>query len=162
MTCSSRTITNNLNLDMSWLLDKLFHIHGVITKGSCGFLSCRIPSFFKIFFFPDLAHSFSSTTCSSFKHYRVTNFFSRFHTVLKRVNKTFTSRNCWHSSQFHCSFSSSFIPHLFDHFWGSTNKFKVVFLTNFWKFCIFSQKPISWMYRVCIGNFRSSDNIRHF
>ena len=44
--CPTVTVPHDLYLDMARLLDQLFHVHGIIAKGSLSLLDGQIPRLF--------------------------------------------------------------------------------------------------------------------
>src|SRR5690606_26492539 len=53
-------ITRDLDLDMAWLQNVLFHVHAGIPERRTGFLARLFESFVEFLFAPDQPHSFSA------------------------------------------------------------------------------------------------------
>ena len=158
----SKRVANHLDLDMSWLFNKLFHIHPIVSKRGFGFLSCAIPRFLKIIFWPNCAHSFSSTTSCGFQHHGVSYFFGKFFTLCKVFNQSLRTGNCWHTRSFHCRLGCSLITHFADHIGWCADKLNLVFVTDFGKLGIFRQKPIARVNGVGVCDFSCCNDIWNF
>ena len=104
-------ITDNLYLDMAGFLDVFLHVHAIVTEGSSGFLTGRIPGCFEVFFFPNDTHTTTTTTGSSLKNYRILNLLGNFLSVGNVVEQAFRARNGRHSGQLHGFFGHRLIAH---------------------------------------------------
>ncbi len=138
MTCFTVTITNDLDLDVTWLKDKFFHVHTVVTEGSSRFSSCTFPSSFKLTFGKYGTHTLTATTGGRLHHYGVANFFCGFTRMLERFKNTFRSWYTRYTSFFHGFLSRRFVPHFIYLLSRSTNKFDPVLCTNSREFSIFT------------------------
>ena len=151
-------ITYNLYFDMARLLNKLFHIHAIVAKGSRSFTLGFIPAFLQFAFLPNGTHTLATTTGSSFYHYRIANFFGHFQCLFIGVNHAIATGNTGHSGFFHGGFSSGFITHLVYLLGGGTNKLDAILFANARELRVLRQETIPWMDGICICNFCGSNN----
>ena len=126
----SKSISKYLNLNMLGFLDKLLHIHLIITKRCYRLTPCRFKSICKFLFFADYSYTFSSTACGSLYYNRIPKIICKFICCFNTVNCTFTSRYYRNSCSLHHLSRIGFVSKCIYNRSIRTNKFDITLFTH--------------------------------
>ena len=130
-------IRQYLKLDMFWMFNIFFNIHGIVAKTIFGFTLCILKIFLKFFAVSHHTHAFSTTAKCRFYHDRITDFICKFPACFRRKNGFFRTRNDWNTRPHHCISGFRFISGFFDCPCRRTDKCNVTFFTKCSKFAVF-------------------------
>ena len=108
-------VRQNLHLDVPWVTDIPFQVHGAVAKSRLCLLLGRLKTLCKFLFVFCHPHAFSSAAQCGFDHHRVTDVRSLNFPGLHILYRRFSPRNHRNPGLFHGGSGPGLIPHFQHH-----------------------------------------------
>mmetsp|Transcript_9278 Transcript_9278/g.14079 ORF Transcript_9278/g.14079 Transcript_9278/m.14079 type:complete len:265 (+) Transcript_9278:1281-2075(+) len=138
-------IHENLNFDVTGLIDELFDKHTAITEGGNSFSLGDMESFNNFFIIPGNTETLSSTTSRSLDHDRVSNLFGKSDHLITIINFPNKPRDNVDTSCLGDFFTFDFVTHSIHGMRSGTNEDDIILFKLFHKSRSLRQETIPWV-----------------
>jgi hypothetical protein len=118
----SVVVSQQLDLNMLWLVEETFHEDSSVTKGRFGFRSSTRERVLQVFLFSHDSHTPSTTSVSCLDDDREAIFVCELLHILEFVDCTLSSRNNWYTGLYGYSSSRNFVTERVDDFRGRADE----------------------------------------